>query len=152
MPFLALIRTTGAPSDACSQRWEPQREDGSHKQQLRAKIGAIKNQENCIEFADSGHFSVQDFPGNLLIFGKRFGRANPREIDQGNGFIARKLPDVVFDCDARIVGRLLPQAREAIEERGFARVRLSDECHRPQAFRSACGPLINSRPTTIAGE
>ncbi len=82
------------------------------------------------------HFAAQNLDGNDFVFRARREAVNTGQIDELD-FASRSVANisqVMFDGHAGEVGDLLAEPSQAIEQRGFAGIRRSNDGNRAEAF------------------
>ena len=108
-----------------------QSQDGGCQAQVAVQIGGIDYQQDGVRPRQARHLAQQHPSCRALVF--RTGRqtVDARQIHQGD-FTARIHPDLaqaLFDRDPRIIGHLLPEPGEPVEERRFSAIGSSHHGH-----------------------
>ena len=121
------------------QRRQLQAENRRGQHQMAAQVGAIQDQEQRVGLGDAGHGAGQNVAGHLFVFRARVQAVNAGQIDQHDVAIPVMHPgfaDALFHGDARKIGHLLSKTCQAIEKRGLAGVRRTDDGDdvRPSCF------------------
>ena len=149
MPCTALICATGAPSSLASfkgidlaaarlhqvahveqnERGQAEREHRRGQHELARQVQGIENQQNGVGLGRAGHLALEHVDGDARIFRVGSERVDAGKIDEREVVAAHAGHEAhaLLDGDAGIVGDLLAQAGEPIEERGLAGVGRSDE-------------------------
>ena len=115
--------------------------DGEHRQgehELTRQMKRVQNQQNSVGLGRAGHAAAQHVDGDARVFRVRSERVDAGQVDEREIFAAHAghQSHALLDGDAGVVGDFLAQARELVEECGFAGVGRADENHR---FESALG-------------
>jgi hypothetical protein len=101
---------------------------GDHVE-IALDIGGIDHADDTVRTRRIGPAAQQHIPQNGLIGRAGIQAVSARQVDQPQFFamLAVALADLLFDGHAGVVGHLLLQAREQVEERGLPRVRVAHD-------------------------
>ncbi len=108
---------------------QPQRQHGRGQHQLAGEMQRIEDDEYGVGLGRAGHLAAQHIDGDARVLGVRRERVDAGQIDEGEVFTADSShgAHALFHGHAGIVGHLLAQAGQAVEEGGFATVRGADQ-------------------------
>ena len=93
--------------------------------QVALQIGRVDDVDDGVGVAARKEVSRDDF-----LVGIRRKRVDAREVDKLHVPIATEGARLLFHGNARPISHILMIARELVEQRRLARVRVSDECNR----------------------
>jgi hypothetical protein len=127
--------------------------DGKHRRgehELAGEVQGIENQQNGVGLGRAGHFAAQHVDGDARVFRVGSERVDAGQIDEGEVVAADAGHEAhaLLDGDAGVVGDLLAQAGEAVEERGLAGVGRADE---DDGFENSFRQKIFGRRRRIPG-
>ena len=110
-------------------RGQAEGEDRPGQHELAAQVEGIEHDEDGVWTRRARHLALEHIDGNARIFGVAGKAVDAGQIDQRKVVAAdaAHAARALLYCHAGIVGHLLSQSSEPVEECGFAAVGRSDE-------------------------
>ena len=114
-----------------------QSQDGGCQAQVAVQIGGIDDQQDGVRRRQVRHLAQQHASSHALVLRPGREAVDARQIHQGDlpAILHPDLAQALFYRYSRIVGHLLPEPGEAVEERGFSAIGSSNHGDQGEAAR-----------------
>ena len=119
----------------CNDGRKPKLQNLGDEIEIPLQMGGVDHAENTLRSRGVLTEIEEHVAGDPFIGGMGPDAVAARQIEQLDllAMLADELPRFFFDRDARVIGNLLPETGQRIEERGLAAVGIADDCIRLRA-------------------